>query len=180
MSILGTHVAEAKSMSGLYLHCLPAAFAYFIVTWFAIKAASEHVSSRVKTIGFVLLAVYFGWYSTANWLKKRHDLEVYYPLSSRILTNTPFYTGAEFIIAHRDNALAERISQHSVNYPALQYHETGIENYVVIVGESARRSNMKLYGFHQILRQWNPCWRRTPSFLAMLLPLRQPPCFPCR
>jgi hypothetical protein len=69
MSILGTHVAEAKSMSGLYLHCLPAAFAYFIVTWFAIKAASEHVSSRVKTIGFVLLAVYFGWYSTANWLK---------------------------------------------------------------------------------------------------------------
>jgi glucan phosphoethanolaminetransferase (alkaline phosphatase superfamily) len=31
----------------------------------------------------------------------------------------------------------------------LQYHETGIENYVVIVGESARRSNMKLYGFHQ-------------------------------
>ncbi|MCU6209482.1 sulfatase-like hydrolase/transferase, partial [Enterobacter cloacae] len=40
-------------------------------------------------------------------------------------------------------------SQHSVNYPALQYHDTGIENYVVIVGESARRSNMKLYGFHQ-------------------------------
>lgn len=149
MSMLGTHVAEAKSMSGLYLHCLPAAVAYFIVTWYAIQSAGEHASSRVKTVGFVLLAVYLGWYSTASWLKKRHDLEVYYPLSSRILTNTPFYIGAEFIIAHRDNALAQKISQHSINYPALQHHETGIENYVVIVGESARRSNMQLYGFNQ-------------------------------
>lgn len=149
MSILGTHVAEVKSMSGLYLNCFPAVAAYFIVTWYAIKSASEHASSRVKAIGFVLLAVYLGWYSTANWLKKRHDLEVYYPLSSRILTNTPFYTGAEFIIAHRDNALAQKISQHSVNYPALQYQDTGIENYIVIVGESARRSNMQLYGFNQ-------------------------------
>ena len=32
MSILGTHLAEAKSMSGLYLHCLPAAAAYCLVT----------------------------------------------------------------------------------------------------------------------------------------------------
>ncbi|EGQ5295439.1 phosphoethanolamine transferase [Enterobacter cloacae] len=149
MSILGTHLAEAKSMSGLYLHCLPAAAAYCLVTWYAVKSASEHVSPRVKAISFILLVVYFGWYSMANWLKKRHDLEVYYPLSSRILTNTPFYTGAEFIIAHRDNALAQKISHHNVNYPSLQSYETGIENYVVIVGESARRSNMQLYGFNQ-------------------------------
>ncbi|UQC69381.1 hypothetical protein C0560_00695 [Lelliottia sp. AC1] len=149
MSILATHVAEAKSMSGLYLNSFPVIAAYFVITWYAIKSLSENLSDRAKIISLVLLVGYIGWYSTANWLKKRKDLEVYYPLSARILTNTPFYTGSEFIIAHRDSALAEKISQKQVHYPALQYHQTGIENYVVIVGESARRSNMQLYGFNQ-------------------------------
>lgn len=149
MSILATHVAEAKSMSGLYISSLPVIVAYFIITLYAIKSLSENLSDRAKTISIILLVGYMGWYSTANWLKKRKDLEVYYPLSSRILTNTPFYTGSEFIIAHRDSALADKISQYNVHYPALQYHQTGIENYVVIVGESARRSNMQLYGFNQ-------------------------------
>jgi len=149
MSILATHIAEAKSMSGLYISSLPVIMAYFFITWYAIKSLSENLSDRAKTISMVLLVGYMGWYSTANWLKQRKDLEVYYPLSSRILTNTPFYTGSEFIIAYRDSALAEKISQQNVHYPALQYHQTGIENYVVIVGESARRSNMQLYGFNQ-------------------------------
>lgn len=149
MSILATHIAEAKSMSGLYISSLPVIVAYFFITWYAIKSLSENLSDRAKTISMVLLVGYMGWYSTANWLKQRKDLEVYYPLSSRILTNTPFYTGSEFIIAYRDSALAEKISQQNVHYPALQYHQTGIENYVVIVGESARRSNMQLYGFNQ-------------------------------
>lgn len=149
MSIMATHIAEAKSMSGLYGHTFPVVIAYFFITWYAIKSLSENVGDRAKGIGLILLVGYMGWYSTANWLKKRKDLEVYYPLSSRILTNTPFYTGSEFIIARRDSALAEKIGQQNVHYPALQYHETGIENYVVIVGESARRSNMQLYGFPQ-------------------------------
>lgn len=149
MSILATHIAEAKSMSALYITSLPVIMAYFFITWYAIKSLSENLSDRAKTISMVLLVGYMGWYSTANWLKQRKDLEVYYPLSSRILTNTPFYTGSEFIIAYRDSALAEKISQQNVHYPALQYHQTGIENYVVIVGESARRSNMQLYGFNQ-------------------------------
>ncbi len=149
MSILATHIAEAKSMSGLYINSLPIVMAYFVITWYAIKSLSENLSDRAKTISMVLLVGYMGWYSAASWLKKRKDLEVYYPLSSRILTYTPFYIGSEFIIAHRDNALAEKISKQNVHYPALQYQRTGIENYVVIVGESARRSNMQLYGFNQ-------------------------------
>ncbi|MDK9364351.1 phosphoethanolamine transferase [Lelliottia wanjuensis] len=149
MSILATHMAEAKSMSGLYISSFPVIAAYFVITWYAIKSLSDNLSDRAKVISIVLLVGYMGWYSTANWLKKRKDLEVYYPLSSRILTNTPFYTGSEFIIAHRDSALANKISQQNVHYPALQYRQTGIENYVVIVGESARSSNMQLYGFDQ-------------------------------
>jgi glucan phosphoethanolaminetransferase (alkaline phosphatase superfamily) len=64
-----------------------------------------------------------------------------------VLTWTPFYVGSELIIAQRDNKLAENIHRANVVYPTLERKETGIENYVVIVGESARRSNLSLYGF---------------------------------
>lgn len=69
MSIMATHIAEAKSMSGLYGHTFPVAIAYFFITRYAIKSLSENVGDRAKGIGLILLVGYMGWYSTANWLK---------------------------------------------------------------------------------------------------------------
>ena len=89
MSILGTHLAEAKSMSGLYLHCLPAAAAYCLVTvrgQISQRACfSPGESHQLHSACCLFWLVFNG-----KLAKKRHDLEVYYPLSSRILTNTPF------------------------------------------------------------------------------------------
>lgn len=147
MSIFATDAREVGSMSGLYLNLLPFIIGYVAITYLAIQTTSEHISSRVKRISTALLGLFFAICLTNNVLKERADLEVYYPLSSRVLTWTPFYVGSEFIIAQRDNKLADNIHRANVVYPALERKETGIENYVVIVGESARRSNLSLYGF---------------------------------
>lgn len=149
MSILATNASEAKSMFGLYAYLLPVVVLYFVVTWYTVKSLSVNITPRVKFISVILLVLFMGWFAVTCFIKKKQDLEVYYPLSSRILVYTPLYTGAELIIAHRDNALAKQIIKADPHYPALQIHDTGIENYVVIVGESARRSNMQLYGFAQ-------------------------------
>ncbi|MCS2148738.1 phosphoethanolamine transferase [Scandinavium manionii] len=147
MSILTTHMSEISSMSGLFTYYFPIIALYFTITMLAIHYLAGNTSTTVKHGGACLLVVFFAWYTSANWLKQRKDLEVYYPLSSRILTNTPFYVASEFIIAVRDNKLAEHIYKHDTQYPAVSVSDTGIENFVVIVGESARRSNMQLYGF---------------------------------
>ncbi|HHS8857808.1 TPA: phosphoethanolamine transferase [Klebsiella aerogenes] len=149
MSILATNYSEAKSIAGLYLYILPIAAFYFVITWWAVKLLSEKLSTRTKGISVILLALFMGYFSISSIIKKNQDLEVYYPLSSRILVNTPLYTASEFVIADRDNSLAEHITQSTPHYPALQAHDTGIDTYVVIVGESARRSNMQLYDFSQ-------------------------------
>ncbi|PHF68106.1 hypothetical protein, partial [Priestia aryabhattai] len=60
MSILATHLAEAKSMSGLYLNSFPVIAAYFVITWYAIKSLSENLSDRAKIISMVLLVGYIG------------------------------------------------------------------------------------------------------------------------
>jgi glucan phosphoethanolaminetransferase (alkaline phosphatase superfamily) len=147
MSILATHTREAGSMSGLFTLYLPVVVLYFAVTMLAIHFLAENTSTVTRRVSVSLLVVFFAWYTSANWLKQRKDLEVYYPLSSRILTNTPFYVASDFIIAARDSKLAENIYKADIHYPAMSVSNTGIENYVVIVGESARRSNMQLYGF---------------------------------
>lgn len=147
MSILTTHIREVSSMLGLFTHYFPIIALYFIITIFAIHSLADNISTTFKRCGISLLIVFFAWYTSANWLKQRKDLEVYYPLSSRILINTPFYVASEFIIAERDNKLAEHIYKQDIQYPAVRLSDTGIENFVVIVGESARRSNMQLYGF---------------------------------
>jgi glucan phosphoethanolaminetransferase (alkaline phosphatase superfamily) len=147
MSILTTHFSEVTSMSGLFTYYIPIIALYFIMTLLAIRYLAENTSTTTQRVGMSLLVVFFVWYTSACWLKQRKDLEVYYPLSSRVLANTPFYVGSEFIIAVRDSKLAEQIYKADLHYPALTASDTGIENYVVIVGESARRSNMQLYGF---------------------------------
>ncbi|PMC20915.1 hypothetical protein CJ207_16650, partial [Klebsiella aerogenes] len=64
----------------------------------------------------ILLALFMGYFSISSIIKKNQDLEVYYPLSSRILVNTPLYTASEFVIADRDNSLAEHITQSTLLY----------------------------------------------------------------
>jgi glucan phosphoethanolaminetransferase (alkaline phosphatase superfamily) len=145
--MFSTDAREIDSMSGMYLNLLPFVIGYAAITYLAIKTTAAHISSRVKRISTGLLGLFFLICITNNVLKERVDLEVYYPLSSRVLTWTPFYVGSELIIAQRDNKLAENIHRANVVYPTLERKETGIENYVVIVGESARRSNLSLYGF---------------------------------
>ena len=96
----------------------------------------------------MILLIFISWFSYNQWSKQKKDgLGGYSPLSSRVLRFTPFYTAADFIIAYRDISFAREIKQIDVDLPGLIAKETDIENYVIIVGESVRRSNMSLYGF---------------------------------
>lgn len=147
MSVLTTHMREIKSMASLYLYYMPVAIAHFSFTLIAIHLLSNKINRRQSIVSFVLLVLFFSWFSFSCWSKKQKDKEVYYPLAARILVNTPFYVAADFIIANRDNQLAAKVGQGGENYTNLTWQDQNIETYVVVIGESARRSNMQLYGF---------------------------------
>lgn len=147
MSILTTHLREVKSMAGIYLYYMPVAVAHFAITLTAIHLLSKKLTRKQSILSFALLAIFIAWFSFACWFKKQKDKEVYYPLASRILVNTPFYVASDFIIANRDNQLSAKISLGGQNDAHLTWQDQNIETYVVVIGESARRNNMQLYGF---------------------------------
>lgn len=147
MSILTTHIREIKSMAGIYIYYIPVAVLHFVMTLTAIRLLAPRMQGKKAAISVILLAIFLAWFSLSCWVKKQKDKEVYYPMASRILVNTPFYVASDFVIAHRDNQLAAQVGKGTQNYAHLTWQDQGIDTYVVVIGESARRNNMQLYGF---------------------------------
>ncbi|MEJ9963688.1 phosphoethanolamine transferase [Escherichia albertii] len=150
MSILETHWAEVKSMTEMYLSWIPVCVMYFFLTYFSIDSGAKCLSSKIQRAAVMALLIFLAWFTYSQWKKQQKDsLGGYYPLSARVLKVTPFYVASNFIVAYRDIAFAKEIKQIDIDLPVLTIKDTNIDTYVIIIGESARRSNMGLYGFEQ-------------------------------
>lgn len=150
MSILETHWAEVKSMTGMYISWMPVCVIYFLLTYFSIHNGAKCLSSKIQHAAMVILLIFLAWFTYSQWKKQQKDgLGGYYPLSARALKVTPFYVASNFIVAYRDIAFAKELKQIDIDLPGLTTKDTDIDTYVIIIGESARRSNMSLYGFEQ-------------------------------
>ncbi|MBA5614116.1 phosphoethanolamine transferase [Escherichia fergusonii] len=150
MSILETHWAEVKSMTGMYISWMPVCVIYFLLTYFSIHNGAKCLSSKIQRAAMVILLIFLAWFTYSQWKKQQKDgLGGYYPLSARALKVTPFYVASNFIVAYRDIAFAKELKQIDIDLPGLTTKDTDIDTYVIIIGESARRSNMSLYGFEQ-------------------------------
>lgn len=147
MSIMETHWSEVKAMSGLYLSRMPVCVVYFLLTYFSIPMGVKCVSTKVQCASLVILLIFISWFSYNQWSKQKKMVLEDTSIKLQVLRFTPFYTAADFIIAYRDISFAREIKQIDMDLPGLIAKETDIENYVIIVGESVRRSNMSLYGF---------------------------------
>lgn len=69
-------------------------------------------------------------------------------IACRVINYLPFSNVKHFIQAWNDQQLIKKISSHIPHY-SLQKNETGIDTYVLVIGESARSENMSIYGYPQ-------------------------------
>lgn len=150
MSILTTQWQEVKNMSGMYIFYLPIVLAYFIITFYTIHYTAKHISKKSQITFSILLLLFIIWFSFDACKKVREDnLGGYFPAKARFIVNTPFYVLSDFIIARRDNQFAGQVNNFKIDPATFTTTETGIETYIIVIGESARRSNMSVYGFGQ-------------------------------
>lgn len=69
-------------------------------------------------------------------------------LAQRVVQATPVSTAKIFMQAFEDNAVIANIGNNIPNYK-LTLSDTGIENYVLVIGESERAANMGIYGYQR-------------------------------
>ena len=69
-------------------------------------------------------------------------------LTQRVVQATPVSTAKVFMQAFEDNAVIANIGNNIPDYK-LALSDTGIENYVLVIGESERAANMGIYGYQR-------------------------------
>lgn len=147
LSVLNTTPGEASSMLGLYWRdCLTfiALSAFFIYT---ANTGSWPIAPRFRrwpTIALAVTLLAFYGQALQHQLRKS-SVE---SLAQRVVQATPVSTARVFMQAIEDNAVVANIGNNIPDYK-LTLTDTGIENYVLIVGESERTANMGIYGYHR-------------------------------
>ncbi|EKQ1930003.1 phosphoethanolamine transferase [Escherichia coli] len=149
ISVLQSDPDEVVKMLGMYIPYL-CAFAFLSLLFFAVIIKYDVSLPTKKVIGILLLIVISGsLFSACQFAyKDAKNKKAFSPyiLASRFATYTPFFNLNYFALAAKEHQRLLSIAN-TVPYFQLSVRDTGIDTYVLIVGESVRVDNMSLYGY---------------------------------
>ncbi|WP_097714594.1 phosphoethanolamine transferase [Escherichia coli] len=149
ISVLQSDPDEVVKMLGMYSPYL-CAFAFLSLLFLAVIIKYDVSLPTKKVTGILLLIVISGsLFSACQFAyKDAKNKKAFSPyiLASRFATYTPFFNLNYFALAAKEHQRLLSIAN-TVPYFQLSVRDTGIDTYVLIVGESVRVDNMSLYGY---------------------------------
>ena len=149
ISVLQSDPDEVVKMQGMYIPYL-CAFAFLSLLFLAVIIKYDVSLPTKKVTGILLLIVISGsLFSACQFAyKDAKNKKAFSPyiLASRFATYTPFFNLNYFALAAKEHQRLLSIAN-TVPYFQLSVRDTGIDTYVLIVGESVRVDNMSLYGY---------------------------------
>lgn len=149
ISVLQSDPDEVVKMLGMYIPYL-CAFAFLSLLFFAVIIKYDVSLPTKKVTRILLLIVISGsLFSACQFAyKDAKNKKAFSPyiLESRFATYTPFFNLNYFALAAKEHQRLLSIAN-TVPYFQLSVRDTGIDTYVLIVGESVRVDNMSLYGY---------------------------------
>ena len=149
ISVLQSDPDEVVKMLGMYIPYL-CAFAFLSLLFLAVIIKYDVSLPTKKVTGILLLIVISGsLFSACQFAyKDAKNKKAFSPyiLASRFATYTPFFNLNYFALAAKEH---QRLLSIANTVPCFQLsvRDTGIDTYVLIVGESVRVDNMSLYGY---------------------------------
>ncbi|EFL7079063.1 phosphoethanolamine transferase [Escherichia coli] len=149
ISVLQSDPDEVVKMLGMYIPYL-CAFAFLSLLFLAVIIKYDVSLPTKKVTGILLLIVISGsLFSACQFAyKDAKNKKAFSPyiLASRFATYTPFFNLNYFALTAKEHQRLLSIAN-TVPYFQLSVRDTGIDTYVLIVGESVRVDNMSLYGY---------------------------------
>lgn len=149
ISVLQSDPDEVVKMLGMYIPYL-CAFAFLSLLFLAVIIKYDVSLPTKKVTRILLLIVISGsLFSACQFAyKDAKNKKAFSPyiLASRFATYTPFFNLNYFALAAKEHQRLLSIAN-TVPYFQLSVRDTGIDTYVLIVGESVRVDNMSLYGY---------------------------------
>jgi len=147
MSALHTTPEEASSMLGLYWRDCLVFMALSTLFIYTANSGLYPIKWSLRRWPVVILCLtLFGFFAQAYLHQiRRSNVE---SLAQRFIQVTPVSTAKVFMQGIDDISIVANIGSNIPNYK-LNLSLTGIENYVLIIGESERTANMSIYGYQR-------------------------------
>lgn len=145
-NVLVTNTREVKGMlSSLWGYFLSSTFLFVFLLFFLHKLTKHMHGKILRFLGFgaYAFAVYL-FMIPIVYLFNGKNKTLDFSMAATTLLRTPLYNAAHLASAFRMAGNLERIKPVKHN---LEIQETGVDIYVIVLGESARRSNLSLYGY---------------------------------
>ena len=151
ISVLQSDPDEITKMLGLYIVYCIIFLALFALFLSSVIKYDVSLPGKKITVTLLLILIAISLFSSVKFAlkdKKTKKTADPYIVASRFATYTPFFNLNYFALAakeyHRLMAIADKVPGYQ-----LELSDNGIDDYVLIVGESVRASNMSIYGHNR-------------------------------
>lgn len=147
MSVLHTTPEEASSMLGLYWRDCLVFVAISTLLIYIANTGSHPVKWSFRRWPLVILCLTLFSFFAQAYLHQIRKSNVE-SLAQRFIQDTPISTAKVFMQSIDDISIVRNIGNNIPDYK-LNLSLTGIDNYVLIIGESERTANMSIYGYQR-------------------------------
>lgn len=145
LSVMNTTNSEAFSMLGLYWRDCLTFVGFFVLFMFTINQGTRTITQRYRKFPLIVLVLLLTGYTVQGVLHQMRKSKVE-SLAQRVMHSTPLSTSKVFMQAMADIHIVADINKNTPDYK-ISTTDTGIDNYVLIIGESERTANMSIYGY---------------------------------
>lgn len=147
LSVMNTTGSEAFSMLGVYWRSCATFIGLLSLFMLSINSGINITPQKYKRYPAILLVLLLTGYTVQGILHQLRKSNVD-SLAQRVVNSTPLSTATVFMQAISDMSIASDINKNTPDY-AISVSDTGIDNYVLIIGESERTANMSIYGYER-------------------------------
>lgn len=105
---------------------------------------SRCIAERKLSLSGIILLLYVGISISLYMISGKTRSEDFL-ISERLLINSPLYNFSPIVRAYNDAKLTDIVTQAKNSYD-YSWQDKGIDNYVMVIGESARRQDHAVYG----------------------------------
>ncbi|MDG4714148.1 phosphoethanolamine transferase [Enterobacter hormaechei] len=151
LSILDTNKNEINGMIGVYRRYVPV-FCFLAILLFTSVNVNYSMPDHLRYLPLLFMSLVLLVYTVQALVHRLRKNRISSPLQ-RIISDLPISNMNPFLQAIRDKRIISKVSRQAPTY-SLTVQDTGIDTYVVVIGESARPANMSLYGYS---RPTTPC-----------------------
>ncbi|TKT99226.1 phosphoethanolamine transferase [Citrobacter sp. wls830] len=143
-SVMDSNVNESLSMMGLYFRYV-VLFVIVLVTLLLSVIRTPHMTNRFRQTPALLLFLLLAGFSVQAVIHQLRSNNLQSPLQ-RVLAATPVSNANVFLQVWQDSQIITSVTANPPQYAPVT-RDTGIDTYVLIIGESERTANMHIYGY---------------------------------